>query len=60
MADVVDQAQERQEQIEALALNKPRYELPKGLAGECKKCGEESPRLIGGACAPCRDKFKLL
>lgn len=27
------------------------------ITGE--RCGEFSWRLVGGACAPCRDKFKL-
>jgi hypothetical protein len=33
--------------------------MPKGVAGECWSCGEHSLRLVGGACAPCRDKYKL-
>lgn len=33
--------------------------IPIGVAGECVRCGEESPRLVRGVCAPCRDKYKL-
>lgn len=33
--------------------------IPKGEPGECEKCGEESPRLVRGVCARCRDKYKL-
>jgi hypothetical protein len=33
--------------------------IPAGNAGECDLCGEWSGRLVGGACAPCRDKYKL-
>ena len=33
--------------------------LPAGTPGECELCGEWSGRLIGAACAPCRDKYKL-
>lgn len=33
--------------------------IPAGVAGECDLCGEDSPRLVEGACAPCRDKWRL-
>lgn len=33
--------------------------IPKGEPGECRFCGEDSPRLVGRACARCRDKRKL-
>ena len=26
-----------------------------GVAGECERCGDDMPRLVGGLCAPCRD-----
>jgi len=29
--------------------------IPVGIAGTCKECGEHSPRLVQGLCAPCRD-----
>lgn len=35
-------------------------DIPKGMAGECFQCGEESLRLVKGACAPCRDKYNLV
>ena len=35
------------------------YEIPPGNPGECDMCGEWSGRLIGGACAPCRDLYHL-
>lgn len=34
-------------------------ELDPGTPGECELCGEWSGRLINGACAPCRDRYKL-
>ena len=34
-------------------------ELDPGKPGECELCGEWSGRLINGACAPCRDRYKL-
>lgn len=33
--------------------------IPPGSPGECDMCGEWSGRLVGAACAPCRDKYKL-
>jgi class 3 adenylate cyclase len=30
-----------------------------GAPGECELCGEWSGRLVRGACAPCRDRYKL-
>ena len=26
-----------------------------GVPGECDRCGDDMPRLVGGLCAPCRD-----
>ena len=34
--------------------------MPVGAPGECGRCGEWSGRLVNGACAPCRDKYKLM
>ena len=34
-------------------------EIPAGKPGDCDFCGESSPRLVDGACAPCRDRYKL-
>jgi len=33
--------------------------IPAGVAGKCIHCDEDSPRLVRGACAPCRDELKL-
>lgn len=55
MADEADKTSERMEVQEAADI----AEIPKGIPGECERCGEPSWRLVGGACAPCRDKFKL-
>ena len=33
--------------------------IPAGEPGDCDFCGEWSGRLVGGACAPCRDKLRL-
>ncbi|GAN14121.1 conjugal transfer protein TraR [Sphingomonas paucimobilis] len=29
--------------------------VPVGVKGECRQCGRDWPRLVGGRCAPCRD-----
>lgn len=34
-------------------------EIPKGTKGECQYCGEYFERIVNGACARCRDKYKL-
>ncbi len=59
MPDEIDRAQERTEQDLARAIAAARGDIPPGKPGECDLCGEHSPRLIDGACAPCRDKYKL-
>lgn len=57
--DDIDLAQERALHDTAAAIAKNARDIPHGEPGECDLCGEESGRLINGACAPCRDKHKL-
>lgn len=59
MADDIDRAQEREEIARTDAIRKASKPLAQGEPGECELCGEWSGRLVGGACAPCRDKYKL-
>lgn len=59
MPDEFDLAQEREEIARAAAIRNNAKDIPPGEPGECFYCGEESPRLINNACAPCRDKRKL-
>jgi hypothetical protein len=62
MADVIDQGCEREQFDRDLALQAARDEaekMPNGNTGECDLCGEHSMRLVQGACAPCRDKYRL-
>ena len=33
--------------------------IPKGVHGVCWSCDEWSQRLVQGACATCRDRYKL-
>lgn len=59
MADDIDLAQEREDIARADAIRKASKDIPAGDPGDCDLCGEWCGRLIGGACARCRDKFKL-
>lgn len=59
MADDADMAQAQGEREWELRQQALRYELPQGVAGECDLCGEWSGRLVGGVCAPCRDRHGL-
>ena len=55
-ASVAHQEKIKQAEIDKIRLN---AKLKPGYAGDCDMCGEWSSRLINGACAPCRDKYKL-
>ncbi len=62
MADIFDQTQdrlEREEELRALARPLDPLRLAEGEPGECELCGEWSGRLVNGACAPCRDRYRL-
>jgi hypothetical protein len=61
MADDIDAAQDREleDTARAVAAARANAEMPKGEPGECDLCGEVSGRLVLGACAPCRDKYKI-
>ena len=62
MADEIDLAQEREQIATTSALNRIREQAARidpGEPGECDRCGEQSPRLIRGTCARCRDKWRL-
>jgi len=59
MADEVDIANDLQQQILEATIRATRQDLPPGRPGECDLCGEHSGRLVGGACAPCRERYNL-
>jgi len=61
MADVIDEANERAQQFLDVALReaKRKADIPHGDPGDCELCGEWSGRLVVGACAPCRDRYRL-
>ena len=60
--DEIDQQQEREAVLDSITLRQIRAKaaaIPPGEPGICEWCDCESPRLVNGACAPCRDKYKL-
>lgn len=57
--DEIDRAQEREQQDRTEAIRAAAKPLEPGVSGDCEMCGEWSGRLIGGACAPCRDRYRL-
>lgn len=62
MADEIDAAQLRELEDTNRAVHAARMTcaaIPEGDPGECGWCGEIKERLVGGACATCRDKYKL-
>lgn len=59
MADAADIAGNNIDDELARRVAATRSDIPPGIAGVCDLCGENSPRLIGCACARCRDKHGL-
>jgi len=60
--DEIDKGQEREQEDRDYALQEVRRAaaaIPGGSPGECELCGEWAGRLVDGACAPCRDHFRL-
>lgn len=62
MADIVDIANDHRDKEEALRIksaSERAAQIPAGEPGDCDLCSEWTGRLVGGACAPCRDKWRL-
>lgn len=60
MADDADRAGLDMEMLEARRIAAIRHRagtIAPGVSGECDQCGEDSPRLVGGCCARCRDRL---
>jgi hypothetical protein len=58
--DEVDYANDLSEKRLAMLIKQARNKpMRKGKPGLCDLCGEWSGRLVEGACAPCRDRYKL-
>ena len=45
--------------LNLVAMREKAARIEPGVPGDCDLCGEWSARLIRGACAPCRDRYKL-
>ena len=59
LADVTDERTTALVEADVAQIRLKAQQMEPGVWGECERCGEFSLRLVGGACAPCRDKFKL-
>lgn len=62
MSDDIDVAQLRDLEDTARAVAAARRTcacIEEGDPGVCSWCGYAKERLVGGACAQCRDEFKL-
>lgn len=59
MADEADRANDYAQAALDAAIQNNSKSLPPGVEGDCELCGEWSGRLVDGACAPCRDRYKL-
>jgi hypothetical protein len=59
MSDEADRAYQEIERSLAESIRHASKKLEPGSPGDCDLCGEWTGRLINGACAPCRDKYKL-
>jgi len=58
--DEADKADERIEAERSAQIEEIRArEFDPGIPGDCDICGDWSGRLVGGACAPCRDRYGL-
>lgn len=58
-ADISDERIQRAIDSKLSEVRLQKALMPAGSPGECERCGEWSGRLVGGACAPCRDKYGL-
>lgn len=59
MSDDIDSANDRAQFLLDAEIANAAKPLAPGVPGDCDLCGEWSGRLVGGVCAPCRDKRHL-
>ncbi len=60
--DLIDQANDRAAELTAdreKEIRRAAADIPAGEPGVCEYCDDKTPRLVGGACARCRDKYRL-
>lgn len=53
---IIDMLQQQRE----AEIRRQAAAIPVGAPGDCAECGGESPRLVHGICAPCRDLLKAI
>lgn len=58
MADQADVANDFSDAYLQGSIAAARQPIPVGVPGDCKECGEHSPRLVHGRCAPCREPVR--
>jgi hypothetical protein len=59
MADDIYRANDYAARMTEAAIERTARDIDPGYPGECDLCGEYTTRLIGGACAPCRERYGL-
>lgn len=64
MADLADIANEDpvQEALQVqkeMAIRRLAQLVPEGKAGQCEYCERQVPRIVNGACAVCREKYRI-
>jgi hypothetical protein len=60
--DIIDQANDRAAEFvgdREAEIRRQAMAIPAGMPGDCEYCGEWFGRLVSGACAPCRDRYRL-
>ncbi len=57
--DVSNDRLEKDKERELARISAAAAMIPPGEPGECDRCEEYSPRVVRGACAPCRDRYGL-
>jgi hypothetical protein len=58
VADVADMANDVAQAALDRSIRAARAPIAIGVPGVCNECGNDSPRLVMGRCAPCREPKK--
>ena len=57
--DEADRADNEVQRTLAEALRRSAKPIPEGKPGDCDFCSEWFGRLVGGACVPCRELYRM-